>query len=297
MLITTKIKPSKEIENYAKKLAWEMSFLYVSRGINTLATLKRYYKEEGIVVVDEEEIKFMSKDGKTFFFHQSMARIRISSLLTGNKDKLLEMTGAQQGDVILDCTLGLATDAIVLSYAVGENGQIIGIESEKVPYLLVREGLRKYEPGILEIKEAMRRIKAVNDDHLSYMKNLADKSVDIVYFDPMFRHEAKAIAINRLRDLANHSALDIRTIEEAKRVARKRIVLKEQRESGEFERLGFKITGKESGSKVSYGIIDNELLHRFVVEYPSESSYVNHSSPQPTDGVFWFNNKELTEDS
>ena len=37
--------------------------------------------------------------------------------------------------------------------------------------------------------------------------------------------------------------------------------------------------------------LKNELLRSRTVEYPAESSSVNHSSPQQADGVFWFKNK------
>lgn len=98
-------------------------------------------------------------------------------------------------------------------------------------------------------------IQMKNENHRSYLSSLPKKSVDIVYFDPMFRkpiHESSAIA--SLRTFANNHALELDVVEEAKRVARKSVVLKEHKESGEFERLGFERRHMNT-SKIAYGVI------------------------------------------
>lgn len=38
---------------------------------------------------------------------------------------------------VLDCTLGLGTDATVASYIVGENGKVVGLESATLIYLIL----------------------------------------------------------------------------------------------------------------------------------------------------------------
>lgn len=41
---------------------------------------------------------------------------------------MLRAAGLSEGDTFLDCTLGLGSDAIIASMAVGETGSVIGIE-------------------------------------------------------------------------------------------------------------------------------------------------------------------------
>lgn len=79
--------------------------------------------------------------------------------------------------------------------------------------------------------------------------------MDIVYFDPMFREPiTDSASINPLRHYANGEPLDEESVREAVRVARKTVVLKEARYSGEFERLGFSLP-ERGKSKITYGVI------------------------------------------
>ena len=96
----------------------------------------------------------------------------------------------------------------------------------------------------------------IHADHLNYLKNMPDKSVDVVYFDPMFRQMTKTVALAPLRTVANSSPLKLEAMLESRRVARKTVVLREHFNSGEFERLGFKVDRKKPNSKFDYGIIN-----------------------------------------
>ena len=192
---------------------------------------------------------------ETFFFHPSTASIRVKRLIQGEKDALMECSQMKPGDSVLDCTAGMASDSIVFSHTGGSDSSIIALESEFIPFLLLREGLNDYESDIHSLNEAMRRIQVKHMDHLSYLKKLPDKSIDIVYFDPMFRSPIEnSMAISPLRVIANHQPLREETIREAMRAARKTVVLKEHRDSQEFDRLGFSQVHK-TYSKIAYGVI------------------------------------------
>ena len=103
---------------------------------------------------------------------------------------------------------------------------------------------------------ALRRIRAVRADHAAYLAAMPDKSVDIVYFDPMFRLPiAESSGLEPLRNVANPAALSEAAVREARRVARRIVVLKENRDSGEFERLGFEWVKPKKTSKIAYGVI------------------------------------------
>jgi 16S rRNA (guanine1516-N2)-methyltransferase len=189
------------------------------------------------------------------FFHPSMSFVRVKRLMQGEGDALIECSAAAPGDSVLDCTAGLASDSIVFSYAVGPEGHVTTVESAPALHMLVREGLAHYKTHLEPFNEAMRRIEVKWGDHERVMEQMPDCSVDIVYFDPMFRSPIEdSSGIQPLRRLANHSPLSETAIRHAKRVARKRIVLKEHRDGGEFERLGFERINR-SGTKITYGVI------------------------------------------
>jgi hypothetical protein len=72
------------------------------------------------------------------------------------------------------------------------------------------------------------------------LRSLPDKSADIVYFDPMFRIPVEeSSSISPYRFIANPEPLSLEAVTEAVRVARRKVILKDHRDSPEFDRLGF----------------------------------------------------------
>jgi hypothetical protein len=57
-----------------------------------------------------------------------------------------------------------------------------------------------------------------------------------------------------LRTLANPAPIAVEALKEAKRIARKRVVVKETRNSREFERLGLPERAGGRYSRIQYGI-------------------------------------------
>ena len=255
MLVTTSQNANLGTELKAKKLASEIMFQYAERGTSSLSQLRRRFGDTEILVVNQNDLKFVNIDRSELFFHPNLAKIRLTSMLKGSKDRLLEVAGVKPGESVLDCTMGLATDAIMFSFAVGKSGKITTVESELITYVLAREGLKNYVSGIKELDESMRAVNVIHADHLDFMRGLPKKCFDVVYFDPMFRRPDKTVALTPLRKVANQEALKLEAISEAKRVARRVIVLREHINSGEFERLGFQLTATKQHSSIVYGTI------------------------------------------
>jgi 16S rRNA (guanine1516-N2)-methyltransferase len=255
VLVTTSYQPSAELQDKAKLLAdfWQGS--YVPREKFSLDRLRHIHNDTALLLVTAAEIRYYEEDQPAVFFHPSMAAIRVKRLLRGETDLLLEVSGVQEGDCVLDCTAGLASDSIVFSYGVGSKGQITALESEKIPALLIREGLARYDSEIPQLNNAMRRIQVRHADHSEYMRSLGTRSVDTVYFDPMFRRPIQeSNSISPLREIANREAITLEAMEQARRIARRSIVLKEHRSSQEFARLGFEHVLR-SNTKITYGVI------------------------------------------
>ncbi|CRF29000.1 Uncharacterised protein [Mycobacterium tuberculosis] len=101
----------------------------------------------------------------------------------------------------------------------------------------------------------MRRIEVVQMDHLDYLRELPENSVDVVYFDPMFRQPImESASIRALRGLADDRPLSEKSVQEAIRASRRVVVMKEHRDSDQFARLGFAEVHR-SGTKIAYGVI------------------------------------------
>lgn len=207
---------------------------------------------------------------ETLFFHPSMALLRMINIKRGEGDRFLEAAGLSPGDVFLDATMGLASDALIASWAVGERGKVLALEASPLVFMLVQEGLKdlmalKKMPGKssvkqeawLELAKACSRIEARCLDHQITLERLPESSVDVIYFDPMFRQTILSSSSMRpLKGWSYAEPLRPKTIDEACRAARKRVVLKERKNSGEFQRLGFEPRPGGKYSSVDFGTID-----------------------------------------
>ncbi|MFV9509760.1 class I SAM-dependent methyltransferase [Tepidibacillus sp. LV47] len=253
MIVTTSYDADEATLHRALWIANALKANFIQRKKHSLKALLAIDRE--VIVVEKKSAKyFANEQEQPFFFHPSMAVLRINRLQKGDNDILVSLTKLKSGDSFLDCTMGLGSDSIVASYIVGEQGRVLGIESEQVIGTLVKDGLQlgwKEDP---KIDRAMKRIEVQLLDHYQYLKLLPDQSFDVVYFDPMFRKGIKkSSSMVPLRKLANPNPLTIETIEQAKRVAKRMVVLKENKNSSEFGRLGF--TKIFRSSSTSYGVI------------------------------------------
>jgi 16S rRNA (guanine1516-N2)-methyltransferase len=254
LVVTTGLREKQEYVRVAHEYAIEIDAPYVQRRDRTLEQLREEYETNTLLVVANKVKLYVGEE--EFFFHPSMANTRIKRLKSGENDIVIDRCGVQLGDTVLDCTLGLGSDSIVFAHVVGDTGRVIGLEASQVIATLVRRGLQELVVDTKAVNEAMRRVEVVCADHLDYLRTQPDRSVDVIYFDPMFRRTVqKSDAIEPLRHLGDDRPLSVEAVEEAKRVARRCIVLKERWYSQEFKRLGFVLPRKSSGS-TNYGVIE-----------------------------------------
>lgn len=255
MIITTSYNPNIDIIEKTKAFSIEIGVNYTARDKKSLEKIMFEQNTEEIVVVEMERVKYFKKGIKQpFFFHPSIAVLRINRLKQGDNDLMVQLANLKPGDSFLDCTLGMATDSLVASYIVGPEGRVVGLESQPIIAILTKAGLIKGWHLDHDIDAAMKRIEIEMICHYEYLKALPDNSFDIIYFDPMFRYGVtKSVPFNPIRSLANPSPITQKTIEEAKRVARRKVILKENMKSDEFERLGFKPYTRSSS--ITFGVI------------------------------------------
>lgn len=255
-VVTTGYRPGPQELSLAAWFARRLCALLVPRENLSLRALEEKYGVQGVLVVTRCRASFYA-GGVEVFFHPSMAKLRIAEIKAGKTDQMIKAMDLRPGEEVLDCTLGLGVDAIVASFVAGPAGRVVGVESSPVLAALVEHGLKNYRDRLpRELLEAMRRIEVVCGDHLSHLQGLPAESFDVVYFDPMFREPLyRSPAIGPLRILANDAPLDRRAVEEALRVARRRVVMKERRGSREFARLGFTCVQGGKSSPVAYGVI------------------------------------------
>ncbi len=259
MIVTTSYSPTEAQVQQAISIAMMLNIQYRKR-MNppikySLAQLRKRNQCDDVLVVETTGIKLCKDQEPPLFFHPSMGMIRMKRLRDGGYDPLVAITGVQLGDRILDATCGMASDSLVLSYAAGEFGHVDACESSSVIALLISDGLSKYTQADADVIAAMRRISVQAMGNLEFMKRQADKSYDIVYFDPMF---AQAIhdsaSIKPLRSFADLQSLTQEALNEAMRITRRVVVIKDHYRSEVFDHFGFE-SPIHHGSEVKYGII------------------------------------------
>lgn len=254
-IVTTGRKISPDSVTLAQAAATRLQIPYVERRTAGLPALKAKYGVD-FVLVAKQGLLTLETPGGELFFHPNMAHLRLKNLRGGDPDRMVDAMGLAPGMSVLDCTLGFGADAIVASYAVGPKGQVTGIESQPLIEAVVGHGLAYFTGDSPYILEPMRRIRTLCEDALHYLQQQADDSIDVIYFDPMFRHPfMDSTSLDPLRTVADKRALTAETVAEACRVARCRVVMKESSRSEEFSRLGFQIAEGGRYSNVRYGVI------------------------------------------
>ncbi|WP_310828919.1 class I SAM-dependent methyltransferase [Paenibacillus pedocola] len=255
MIITTGFDPIPEIVQRAEGLAEHTGTSFKPRGKMSMKKLVERYGDQEILVVLQEAVRLITPGMPPMEFHPSMGFVRAKRILKGEPDPMIEAAGMQPGDSVLDCTAGLGSDSLLFAVHGGAESAVIALESSLPLYTLLLEGMRHYTSGQIKVNEALRRIQVVHSEHLQYLRAIPDNSIDIVYFDPMFRVPLMdSSAISPLRQFANTAALSAESVAEAVRIARKTVLLKEKALSGEFARLGFEELLRGS-AKISYGVI------------------------------------------
>jgi len=255
-IVTTARKSDTDSEILAKETAKKLNLKFVSREDFSLDALKKIYKVENVLIAKKNSLNLVTEEGE-LFFHPSTAHLRIKNLRQGLGDRLIDAAKISAGMKILDCTLGLGSDAIVESFVVGESGKVVALEINPVLAEIVRHGMKNFSADNEKILSAMRRVEIITADYFVFLKSAETNSFDAVYFDPMFRHAiTKSSGINPIRPIANKNPVTVEAVREACRVAKNFVVLKENSRSLEFDRLGFKIAEGGKYSSISFGIID-----------------------------------------
>ena len=216
----------------AKAMAAQLGVAYLDRPHNQV--LEEFMADQGlaaVIVLEKDGPRIHSEHG-TFAYHPGMAEIRVQQLLRGAPDHLVKALELRPGARVLDCTLGLASDAAVAACVAGPTGKVVGLEASLLLHFAVQHGLAHYECKTPLLTAALRRVEAVHAVAAEYLAKCVkdETSFDVVYFDPMFRHPVQGSkAMEALRPLSLEEPLAKETVELALHVA-PRVVIKERSE-------------------------------------------------------------------
>lgn len=212
-------------EAAARRLA--VPFVPCEKGTPVASLLREYacvlqLRGDGVVLVDSAGSARWSG---------GMADLRLHRIDAGipQPDHVLLAGEVGAGDEVLDCTLGRGHDALVLERVAR---RVVAVEKSLPLFAWTSEGLR----------QRGSRIECVHGDAVQVLRGRGSRSFDVVFFDPMFTRRANAEAgFDVVRRHAEHAPLDAELIAQARRVARRWVVVKAAPQAGELRALGLEV--------------------------------------------------------
>jgi hypothetical protein len=258
MIVTTAGRPDQTLKILAKQISFEIHGKYVERRKKSVQYLQSNFDDDVIVVGKNRMELYVRGEKEPIFFHPNSSSFRIKRIINGRKDPFVEAAKLSAGMSILDCTLGLASDSIVASFVVGKTGKVVGVEGNPIIAFLTKHGLKKWDSGMDKMNDAMRSIEVIAENSINFLKKCPDQSFDVIYFDPMFDEAIiESDGIKGIRKIALYEDVSKELIDQAKRVAKKRIVLKDHWKSQRFERFGFQVYRRKT-AKFHFGVLEVE---------------------------------------
>lgn len=258
MVVTTSRKAGPSLEAEARQWADRLAVPFARRAGKPMAQLLSEAQVAAVLVIGEQwPVYLWPERDVEYFFHPSMAKIRLNNLAEGRGDPMVSAMDLGTGDAVLDCTLGRGSDAIVASSVVGPAGRVVGLEVVPIIAELTRHGLARYSFGKPQVDAALRRIAVHCVDHRDYLADCEDNAFDIVYFDPVFtRPLLDSDAMAPLRAVAQKDTVTRDLLAEATRVASRRVVVKDVVHSELWARLGIETVVRGAGSRIEFGVAE-----------------------------------------
>ena len=192
-------------------------------------------------------------EGRAFRASAGMAFLRVLRARRGEADPLVAAAGLRPGDSVLDATLGLGGDALVAAEATG--ARVLGLEADGLLGAFTQAGLRRLQK---HGRDPGRRVEVIRADHREFLRAQPARSFDVVLLDPMFRRAGDAgPSFDLLRAHGEHAPLEPETLRDARRVARRGVLVKDAASGLELGRLGLVPRLTRRSAAIAFGWADS----------------------------------------
>ena len=258
--VTTSHSANDDLIRHAQTVAGELGCPFSERSDDSLDVIRDSTGRQHLIILTRYEVRLVTPTD-TFQFHPNMAARRIEAMMRGEADRFANFMDLKPGDRLLDATCGLGSDAIVAAHTVGDRGRVLAVERSTVLGALVCHGLKTYRHRTAEVVSAMRRVEVVTADAAETLKSQADRSWDVVTFDPMFEETVTlSHGLDVVKMLAWPGSTTPEQVAEASRVAKRCVGMKDRSPGNKLRNLGFAsgvvpVSVPKNGN-VYYGRID-----------------------------------------
>ncbi|MER2089669.1 MAG: class I SAM-dependent methyltransferase [Sporosarcina sp.] len=257
-IITTAGRPDEQSLQLASEAGGILGYPIIERKKQSVARIQKAYEADVIVAGKNRFDLYKIGMNEPFFFHPNSAAFRLKRLINGEIDPLIETAQLQKGDTFLDCTLGLGSDSIIAAFIAGETGKVLGVEADAAVAFITGKGLCSFPSESEQLVEAMSRIEVIHSEAVEFLSHQPDSSWDIVYMDPMFHTPIKESSnFTPLRQAGMHSSLTGEWMEQALRVCKRRVVVKDRFDSPVFELFRMERKSRPN-TKFHFAFIESE---------------------------------------
>ena len=249
--VTTSFSPDDEVVLRAHRIEQAVGCPFLNREEFSLDEVRDLAERDCLIVCTSTQVRLVTSE-RVFWWHPNMAPSRIESLRRGEGDRLTSYMDLGPGDRVLDLTCGLGADAIVSAHIVGDRGQVHTVEKSLILAAMAREGMDTFKHRTQDVVDAVRRVRVVEGDAADYLAEQSDASWDVVHVDPMFEgtlDESQGLEV--VRKLAQVERVSQTLVDEARRVARRCVVMKDRVPGKQLNRLGFEDWSMKG--KIYYG--------------------------------------------
>ena len=254
-IITTSQKQAKALEGKARRVACVTGIPFHSRAARSVEELKSATGAARVLVFEKNGPALYTGEGKGHRFHLSMAHLRMLALSRGQGDYLVEAVGSEHLTSFLDCTAGLGGDSAVVSFAHPDCERAVALEAVAPLAYITNDGFRHFVHESECVTAALRKIQVAAVRYESFLRRCANDAFDVVYFDPMF---STPVSVSpqflSLRGFLEETPLEDAQLDEALRVAKRRVVVKDRPFSALFRRRPPDIFVGGTYSRVTYGV-------------------------------------------
>ena len=227
--VTSNKNDNRKMIIQAKSWEEELQVPYAPRYENgSLDAMLEDFQLDALLIASKKGPQIYTKEGM-LFYHPGLGKVRWQRVMQRHEnDNFLTALNVRPGQRVLDCTVGLAADALLASCAVGEAGKVVGLEASLPLWFLTSRGVQAYRGTIPELARDLHRVEIIHGEASAYLQSLPEDSFDAVYFDPMFRQPVRSSSeMTPLRPLAYGEPLRPETVELALKAA-PRVVIKER---------------------------------------------------------------------
>jgi len=214
MQITTTDKAPAATRDRARHLASALGWAYRRR--------RDADWSEPVFVVGREALAVAVR-GRAYRWHPALLHARMEA---GLRHPMMRAGDVRPGDQILDTTCGLGTDAAFLAEMSAR--PVVSLEATPALALLTGVGVRL----------AGRPVHVVCARSGDFLAGLGDNTFDAVYSDPLFRPgRPENPSLQLYRDMGDPWRPDAGWLAQARRVSRRVVVIKDERDGDLLECL------------------------------------------------------------